>query len=74
MNYLILFEGKTPFNKLWDLRAELDLRLTNVFFSFEFCWSKVVLFHFHLWAVHKVHYRKKVGKGFASALHQGSIS
>ena len=32
MNYLTLFEGKTPFNKLWlllDLRAKLDLRLTK---------------------------------------------
>ena len=32
MQYRTLFEGKTPFNKLWpllDLRAELELRLTN---------------------------------------------
>ena len=32
MNYLTSFEGKTLFNKLWpllDLRAELDLMLTN---------------------------------------------
>ena len=36
MNYFILFEGKTTFNKLWlllDLRAESDLRLTNSFFE-----------------------------------------
>ena len=34
MNYFIIFEGKTLFNKLWlllDLRAELDLRSTNEF-------------------------------------------
>ena len=34
MNYLTLFEGKTLFIKLWpllDLRAKLDLRLTNSF-------------------------------------------
>ena len=34
MKKLTLFEGKTIFNKWWplgDLRAELDLRLTNEF-------------------------------------------
>ena len=33
MNHLTLFEGKTLFNKLWplfDLKAKLDLRLTNI--------------------------------------------
>ena len=32
MNYLTLFGGEIPFNKLWlllDLRAKIDLRLTN---------------------------------------------
>ena len=34
---MTLFEGKTLFNKLWpllDLRAELDLKSTKLFFSF----------------------------------------
>ena len=33
MSYLQLFEGKTPFSKVWlllDLRGELDLRLTKI--------------------------------------------
>ena len=36
MNYLTLFEGKTFLNKLWpllDLRAKLDLKLTNYFIT-----------------------------------------
>ena len=31
MNCLTFFEGKTLFNKLLDLRAKLDLRLTKLF-------------------------------------------
>ena len=33
MNYFSLFEGETPFNKLWlllDLRVELGLRSTKI--------------------------------------------
>ena len=36
MKYLTIFDGKTCFIKLWtllDLRAELDLRLTNTIFT-----------------------------------------
>ena len=38
MNYLTFFEVKTLFNKLWlsfDKRAELDLRSTKYFNTFE---------------------------------------